>query len=41
MPTRLEPSDEDPWLMAVLVSCSAPLRADSIEQLLLPAGDAR
>jgi metallophosphoesterase (TIGR00282 family) len=37
MPTRLEPAEENPWLMGVLVSCSAPLRADSIEQLLIPA----
>jgi metallophosphoesterase (TIGR00282 family) len=37
MPTRLLPADEDPWLMGVLVSCSQPLRADSIEQLLVAA----
>jgi metallophosphoesterase (TIGR00282 family) len=37
MPTRLIPADEDPWLMGVLVTCSEPLRADAIEQLLLPA----
>ncbi len=36
MPTRFETSDEDPWLMGVLISCSQPLRADSIEQLLMP-----
>jgi metallophosphoesterase (TIGR00282 family) len=36
MPVRFETSDEDPWLMAVLVRCSAPLRADAIEQVLLP-----
>ena len=36
MPTRLEPSDEDPWLMGVVVEASAPLRADSIEQVLVP-----
>jgi metallophosphoesterase (TIGR00282 family) len=36
MPTRLEPADENPWLMGVLVSCSQPLRADSIDQLLIP-----
>jgi hypothetical protein len=35
MPARFVPSDEDPWLMAVLVSASAPLRADAIEQLLV------
>jgi len=37
MPVRFLPADEDPWLMAVLVSASAPHRADSIEQLLVPA----
>jgi metallophosphoesterase (TIGR00282 family) len=37
MPTRFEPAEEDPWLMAVLVTCSEPLRADSIEQLLIAA----
>jgi calcineurin-like phosphoesterase len=35
MPVRFETSEEDPWLMGVLVSCSRPLRADSIEQLLM------
>jgi hypothetical protein len=37
MPTRLLPADEDPWLMGVLVTCSKPMRADTIEQLLIPA----
>ena len=37
MPTRLSPSEEDPCVQAVLIACSQPLRADSIEQLLLPA----
>jgi 2',3'-cyclic-nucleotide 2'-phosphodiesterase len=37
MPVRFESSDVDPWLNAVLVRASAPLRADGIEQLLLPA----
>jgi metallophosphoesterase (TIGR00282 family) len=36
MPVRFETSDEDPWLMGVLISCSQPLRADSIEQVLMP-----
>jgi 2',3'-cyclic-nucleotide 2'-phosphodiesterase len=36
MPVRFETSDEDPWLMAVLIRCSQPLRADSIEQVLMP-----
>jgi 2',3'-cyclic-nucleotide 2'-phosphodiesterase len=38
MPVRFAPSDDDPWLNAVLVTTSAPLRADSIEQILIPAG---
>ncbi len=37
MPTRFETSEEDPWLNAVLIGASTPGRADSIEQLLLPA----
>ena len=37
MSERFETSDEDPWLMGVLVRCSAPMRADSIEQVMLPA----
>jgi metallophosphoesterase (TIGR00282 family) len=36
MPTRFETSEEDPWLMGALISCSQPLRADSIEQVLMP-----
>jgi len=36
MPVRFETSEEDPWLMGVLVSCSERLRADSIEQILMP-----
>jgi hypothetical protein len=36
MPIRFETSEEDPWLMGVLISCSRPLRADAIEQLLMP-----
>ncbi|HTZ87971.1 MAG TPA: TIGR00282 family metallophosphoesterase [Solirubrobacteraceae bacterium] len=36
MPVRFETSEEDPWLMGVLVSCSRRLRADSIEQVLMP-----
>jgi metallophosphoesterase (TIGR00282 family) len=35
MPVRFETSKEDPWLMGVLVSCSLPRRADSIEQILI------
>ena len=36
MSLRFETAEDDPWLMGVLVRCSAPRRADSIEQLLLP-----
>jgi hypothetical protein len=36
MPIRFETSEEDPWLMGVLISCSQRLRADSIEQVLMP-----
>jgi metallophosphoesterase (TIGR00282 family) len=40
MPVRFETSEEDPWLMGVLVRCSGALRAASIEQVLMarPAG---
>jgi len=34
---RFETSEEDPWLMGVVIRCSRPLRADAIEQLLVPA----
>jgi hypothetical protein len=38
MPVRFETSDQDPWLNAVLIRASdAPMRADGIEQVLLPA----
>jgi metallophosphoesterase (TIGR00282 family) len=33
---RFEPSEEDPWVNAVVVRASSPRRADSIEQVLLP-----
>ena len=33
---RFEPSEEDPWLNAVLITASSPLLADSIDQVLLP-----
>jgi metallophosphoesterase (TIGR00282 family) len=36
MPVRFETSPEDPWLMGVVVSCSRRLRADSLEQVLMP-----
>ncbi len=38
MHERYETADEDPWLMGVVIRCSAePMRAEAIEQLLLPA----
>jgi metallophosphoesterase (TIGR00282 family) len=37
MPMRYEPSDEDPWLNAVLIRSSAPRRADEITQILRSA----
>ncbi len=37
VPVKFETSDDDPWLMAVLVRCSQPMRADAIEQVLLAA----
>jgi 2',3'-cyclic-nucleotide 2'-phosphodiesterase len=36
MPVRFETSEEDPWLMGVLIKCSGPRRAASIEQVLMP-----
>jgi 2',3'-cyclic-nucleotide 2'-phosphodiesterase len=37
MSVRFETAEDDPWLMGVLVLCAqTPLRAESIEQLLLP-----
>ncbi|MGA2165744.1 MAG: TIGR00282 family metallophosphoesterase [Solirubrobacteraceae bacterium] len=36
MPVRFQTSEEDPWLNGVVVRCSKPLRADSIEQVLMP-----
>jgi 2',3'-cyclic-nucleotide 2'-phosphodiesterase len=39
MPMRYDVSDEDPWLNAVVIRCSAPGRADAIEQILRPAGE--
>ena len=37
MPMRLDSSDEDPWLNAVLIRSSGRRRAESIEQILRPA----
>ncbi|HWX44691.1 MAG TPA: TIGR00282 family metallophosphoesterase [Solirubrobacteraceae bacterium] len=36
MPVRFSTSEEDPWLNGVAIRCSRPLRADSIEQILMP-----
>ena len=37
MPTKFETSTEDPWLNAVLIRASEPMRATEIEQLLEPS----
>jgi calcineurin-like phosphoesterase len=37
MNERYDTSDEDPWLMGVVIRCAEPMRAESIEQVLLPA----
>jgi metallophosphoesterase (TIGR00282 family) len=37
MPVRFETSTEDPWLNGVVIRASAAMRADAIEQVLLPA----
>jgi 2',3'-cyclic-nucleotide 2'-phosphodiesterase len=37
MPIKFETSTEDPWLNAVVISASAPMRAQAIEQVLEPA----
>jgi metallophosphoesterase (TIGR00282 family) len=39
MPIRFESADEDPWLMGVIVRCSQSLRADAIEQIMLPVSE--
>jgi 2',3'-cyclic-nucleotide 2'-phosphodiesterase len=36
MSVRFETSEDDPWLMAVVVRCSEALRADAIDQVLQP-----
>ncbi len=43
MSVRFETSDEDPWLMAVLVTCDPvrPRRATGIQQLLIPWDEGR
>ncbi len=37
MHERYDTAEDDPWLNAVLVRCSQPMRADMIEQVLMPA----
>jgi 2',3'-cyclic-nucleotide 2'-phosphodiesterase len=37
MPVRFETSEEDPWLMGVVIKCTHSRRADAIEQVLMPA----
>jgi 2',3'-cyclic-nucleotide 2'-phosphodiesterase len=37
MPIRFETSGEDPWLNAVVITSSEPMRAQAIEQVLEPA----
>ena len=37
MPIKFETSTEDPWLNAVLITASEPMRAEAIEQVLEPA----
>jgi metallophosphoesterase (TIGR00282 family) len=37
MPVKFETSDDDPWLMGVVIRAEEPMRATSIEQLLEPA----
>ena len=37
LPVRFETSSEDPWLMAVLITASEPMRADGIEPVLQAA----
>ena len=37
MPMRYEPSDQDPWINAVLIRASRPRRADEITQVLRSA----
>src|ERR687892_1080182 len=36
MPQRYDPSEEDPWINAVLIRCGERRRAEAIEQLLRP-----
>jgi hypothetical protein len=36
MHVRFDTAEDDPWLNGVVIRCSAPLRADAIEQVLVP-----
>jgi hypothetical protein len=36
MPQRYDPSEDDPWINAVLIRCGSPPRALAIEQVLRP-----
>jgi len=37
MPVRFSTSDDDPWVMGVFVRAVVPLRAESIDQILMPS----
>jgi hypothetical protein len=37
MSVRFSTADGDPWLMGVLITCSAPRQATAIEQILMPS----
>jgi 2',3'-cyclic-nucleotide 2'-phosphodiesterase len=37
MPQRYDPSDDDPWINAVVIRCSGPRRASAIDLVLRPA----
>lgn len=37
MPVRFQTSEDDPWLMGVVITCTHRRRADAIEQILMPA----
>jgi 2',3'-cyclic-nucleotide 2'-phosphodiesterase len=41
MPVHFETAEEDPWLMAVLITATEPMRAESIDPILLPAPGVR
>jgi 2',3'-cyclic-nucleotide 2'-phosphodiesterase len=41
MPVRFQTSEDDPWLMGVVITCTQSRRADAIEQVLMPAPGAK